>query len=353
MTQTIESSPVPLKVNTLDNVGKNYKNLSNEGIIELCLNGSISMKDLDSLIHNPLQAVEVRRELLRSQCCAENISTSFYESLPYKDFDFSHVVGTCCENVIGYLTVPLGIAGPLIVDQKLTFLPIATTEGALVASISRGSKVINESGGVETFLMADSMTRAPCVKFPTLARAINAKDWIESPEGKSAIAKEFSTTSRFASLTDIRAFPVGELLYLRLSATTGDAMGMNMISLAAGKMLSVMKHAGFHDMITVTLSGNVCSDKKASAINWIEGRGKSVAAQARIPKDLVEKMLKTTPQALIELNTSKNLIGSAVSGAIGGFNAHASNIVSAIFLATGQDIAQNVESSSCITTMSL
>lgn len=353
MTQAIESSPVPLKAKTFDNVEKNEEKLSNEDIFKLCLNGNISVKDLNSLIHDPLQVVELRRELLRTQCCSENISTSFYQSLPYKGFDYGRVLGACCENVIGYLTVPLGIAGPLIVDQKPTFLPIATTEGALVASISRGSKVINESGGVKTVLMGDSMTRAPCVKFPTLARSIDAKVWIESPEGRSAIEKGLSDTSKFASLKNIRAFPVGELLYLRLSAATGDAMGMNMISLAAEKMLSVLKNAGFDDMTTITLSGNLCSDKKASAINWIEGRGKSVAAQARISRDLVEKKLKTTPQYLIELNTSKNLIGSAISGAIGGFNAHASNIVSAIFLATGQDIAQNVESSNCITTMSL
>jgi hydroxymethylglutaryl-CoA reductase (NADPH) len=99
------------------------------------------------------------------------------------------------------------------------------------------------------------------------------------------------------------------------------------------------------------LSGNFCTDKKPSAINWIEGRGKSVVCEALIKGDVVRETLKTTVKDVVNLNVSKNLIGSAMAGSIGGFNAHASNIVTAIFLATGQDPAQNVESSNCITLM--
>lgn len=97
--------------------------------------------------------------------------------------------------------------------------------------------------------------------------------------------------------------------------------------------------------------GNFCSDKKAAAVNWIEGRGKSVVCEAIIKEEVVRSILKTTVSALVELNMLKNLAGSAVAGALGGFNAHASNIVTAIFIATGQDPAQNVESSHCITMM--
>ena len=98
-------------------------------------------------------------------------------------------------------------------------------------------------------------------------------------------------------------------------------------------------------------TGNLCADKKATAINWINGRGKSVVCEAVISKEIVENVLKTSVSELIELNTVKNLGGSALAGSVGGFNAHASNIVSAIFIATGQDPAQNVESSQCITMM--
>lgn len=98
-------------------------------------------------------------------------------------------------------------------------------------------------------------------------------------------------------------------------------------------------------------SGNFCSDKKPAAVNWIEGRGKSVVCEAIIKEEVITKVLKTNVAALVELNMLKNLAGSAVAGALGGFNAHASNIVSAIYIATGQDPAQNVESSHCITMM--
>jgi len=101
--------------------------------------------------------------------------------------------------------------------------------------------------------------------------------------------------------------------------------------------------------LSVLKSGNFCSDKKPAAVNWIEGRGKSVVCEAVIKEEVVKKVLKTDVQSLVELNTIKNLAGSAIAGALGGFNAHASNIVTAIFIATGQDPAQNVESSHCIT----
>ena len=99
------------------------------------------------------------------------------------------------------------------------------------------------------------------------------------------------------------------------------------------------------------MTGNFCSDKKPAAVNWIEGRGKSVVCEAVIKEEVVKKVLKTNVEALVELNMLKNLAGSAVAGALGGYNAHASNIVSAVYIATGQDPAQNIESSHCITMM--
>lgn len=99
------------------------------------------------------------------------------------------------------------------------------------------------------------------------------------------------------------------------------------------------------------VAGNFCSDKKPAAVNWIEGRGKSVVCEAVIKEEVVRKVLKTNVAALVELNMLKNLTGSAMAGALGGFNAHASNIVTAVYIATGQDPAQNVESSHCLTMM--
>lgn len=127
-------------------------------------------------------------------------------------------------------------------------------------------------------------------------------------------------------------------------------MGMNMISKGVQNVLSYLQHL-FPDMEPISVSGNFCADKKATAVNWIEGRGKSVVCEAVIKEEVVAKVLKTSVAALVELNVVKNLAGSAMAGAVGGFNAHASNIVSAVFIATGQDPAQNVESSQCITLM--
>ena len=129
-------------------------------------------------------------------------------------------------------------------------------------------------------------------------------------------------------------------------------MGMNMISKGVEHALSVMStESGFDDMNIISVSGNYCTDKKAAAINWIDGRGKGVVAEAIIPGKIVKDVLKCDVDSLVELNISKNLIGSAMAGAMGGFNAHAANIVAAVFLATGQDPAQVVESSNCITIM--
>jgi len=137
---------------------------------------------------------------------------------------------------------------------------------------------------------------------------------------------------------------------MRFSCFTGDAMGMNMVSKGVQNVLEFLQNE-FPDMDVISVSGNFCADKKPAAVNWIEGRGKSVVCEAIISEAVVSKVLKTTVPALLELNMLKNLTGSALAGAMGGFNAHASNIVSAVFIATGQDPAQNIESSHCITMM--
>jgi len=125
---------------------------------------------------------------------------------------------------------------------------------------------------------------------------------------------------------------------------------MNMVSKGVNAVLDSMQSGAFEDMEVLGLSGNMCCDKKPAAINWIEGRGCSVVVEATIPAAVVQKVLKTTVEAACHLNTAKNLIGSAMAGmASGGYNAHAANIVTAVYIATGQDPAQNVESSNCIT----
>lgn len=299
------------------------------------------------------RAVKIRRTLVsRTNATAENSGQLESSKLPYQDYNYENVHGACCENVIGYMPLPVGVAGPMVIDGKSYYLPMATTEGVLVASTNRGCKAINAAGGAITVLTGDGMTRGPCVGFQTLSRAGAAKIWLDSEDGQKTMKRAFNSTSRFARLQSMKTALAGTYVYIRFKTTTGDAMGMNMISKGVECALAVMREeSGFDDMSIISVSGNYCTDKKPAAINWIDGRGKSVVAEAIIPGDVVRSVLKSDVNALVELNTSKNLIGSAMAGSIGGFNAHAANIVTAIFLATGQDPAQNVESSNCITVM--
>lgn len=336
--------------------------LTDEELIDLSLRGKIPGYAIEKTLENPevmtrreafVRAVKIRRAVVSRTPATKQLAAVLETSkTPYKDYNYELVHGACCENVIGYLPLPLGVAGPIIIDGEQFFLPMATTEGVLVASTSRGCKAINAGGGAVTVVTGDGMTRGPCVAFPTLARAGEAKVWLDSDEGQLKMREAFNSTSRFARLKSMKTAIAGTYLYIRFKTTTGDAMGMNMISKGVEKALSVMStDCGFDDMSTITISGNYCTDKKPAAVNWIDGRGKAVVAEAIIPGAVVRNVLKSDVDALVELNISKNLIGSAMAGSIGGFNAHASNIVTALFLATGQDPAQNVESSNCITIM--
>ncbi|KAK9269904.1 hypothetical protein L1049_025477 [Liquidambar formosana] len=272
------------------------------------------------------------------------------QGLPLDDFDYDSILGQCCEMPVGYVQIPVGIAGPLLLDGFEYSVPMATTEGCLVASTNRGCKAIYVSGGATSILLRDAMTRAPVVRFATAKRASELKFFLEDPVNFDTLAVVFNRSSRFARLQGIKCSIAGKNLYMRFSCSTGDAMGMNMVSKGVQNVLAFLQN-DFPDMDIIGISGNFCSDKKPAAVNWIEGRGKSVVCEAIIKEEVVKKVLKTNVAALVELNTLKNLTGSAIAGALGGFNAHAGNIVSAIFIATGQDPAQNVESSHCITMM--
>ncbi|KAG6183266.1 hypothetical protein E4U25_007011 [Claviceps purpurea] len=334
-------------------VEKRTHELNDEEVVTMSMRGKIPGYALEKTLKDFTRAVKVRRTIISRTKATSEITNGLDRSkLPFENYNWERVFGACCENVIGYLPLPVGVAGPLVIDGQSYFIPMATTEGVLVASTSRGCKAINSGGGAITVLTSDGMTRGPCVSFETLERAGAAKLWLDSESGQNIMKKAFNSTSRFARLQHMKTALAGTNLYIRFKTTTGDAMGMNMISKGVEHALTVMANeGGFDDMNIVTVSGNFCIDKKPAAINWIDGRGKGIVAEAIIPADVVKSVLKTDVNALVELNIAKNLIGSAMAGSIGGFNAHAANIVAAIFLATGQDPAQVVESCNCITTM--
>ncbi|ORX50128.1 3-hydroxy-3-methylglutaryl coenzyme A reductase [Hesseltinella vesiculosa] len=321
--------------------------LADEEVIRLVQAGKLAPYALEKVLGDLERAVVIRRALISRSSITKTLEAS---ALPFVNYQYEKVMGACCENVIGYLPLPVGIAGPMNIDGNMIHIPMATTEGCLVASAARGCKAINAGGGAQTVVTADGMTRGPCVEFPSAMMAAECKQWVDHGDGKRVLTEAFNSTSRFARVRSLKVALAGKLVYIRFATTTGDAMGMNMISKGCEKAMAALQDR-FPTMQIISLSGNYCTDKKPAAINWIEGRGKSVVAEAFIPGPIVEKVLKTTVAALVELNISKNLIGSAMAGSIGGFNAHAANILTAVYLATGQDPAQNVESSNCITLM--
>ncbi|KAG8955441.1 3-hydroxy-3-methylglutaryl-coenzyme A (HMG-CoA) reductase isozyme [Tulasnella sp. 424] len=321
--------------------------LNDEEVVLLCQKGKIAAYALEKVLGNHARAVRIRRAVLSRSSRTKSLETS---ALPQAHYDYSRVFGACCENVVGYLPLPLGIAGPLIVDGTSYLIPMATCEGTLVASTSRGCKALNAGGGVTTVVTRDRMTRGPVLEFPSLTEAAQALAWIESSEGGATMKEAFESTTKYGKLVELSCALAGRTMYVRFAASCGDAMGMNMVSKGTEKALEVMAEY-FPSMTVLALSGNYCIDKKPAAMNWINGRGKSVVAEAVIPGNVVRTVLKTTVEGLCELNWKKNFVGSAMAGSIGGFNAHAANILTAMFIATGQDPAQNVESSMCMTMM--
>ena len=308
--------------------------------------------ELENQTNGPLRAAKLRRTFLEASTAATGNPLPF-QGLPVDQFDassfYAKVLGANAENVVGYLPLPVGVIGPLVVDGDPLYVPLATTEGALIASANRGARAVYAAGGVTSVLLDEGMTRAPLVGCVDLKQSAELKAFCEDPAHIEEIREVFSSTSRFGKLLDIKVSVAGRHAYLRFKCSTGDAMGMNMVGKGVNTVMGWLVEK-FPGSELLALSGNLCCDKKPSAVNWIEGRGKSVAAEALIPAKAVSSILKSDAERIAMVNTNKNLIGSALAGSIGGMNAHASNMVTALYLACGQDPAQNVGSSNCITT---
>lgn len=313
-------------------------------IIDKLVNGDIKLHEIEKHTDNADQAILIRRKF------AEEISGAELKNISNYSIDMELASKKNIENPIGVIQIPLGIAGPLKVNGDYAngefYVPLATSEGALVASVNRGFSVISESGGAITKILDDKMTRAPVLKAKSVTEALKIKSWINGHF--SELKKAAEVTTRHGKLVKIDPIlVVGKYIYPRFVYTTGDSMGMNMVTIATEAALNLLTYKTEAHLIA--LSGNACVDKKPSALNLIEGRGKSFTAEVVVPRDIVKNKLKTTPEAIVEVNTAKNLIGSAVSGSMG-FNAHYANMIGAIFLATGQDEAHIVEGSIGITT---
>ncbi|OGJ41365.1 MAG: hypothetical protein A2378_03660 [Candidatus Pacebacteria bacterium RIFOXYB1_FULL_44_10] len=287
------------------------------------------------------EATEERRALVKEW------SGQKLEALLTQRFDPTLVIKRNCENFIGSVEIPVGIAGPLLLsrnaEQKEYLVPLATTEGALIASVNRGMKVIRESNGCAVISKNEGMTRAPVFKCTNGAVAIELKNWILAHFNEIKHVAE--STSSHLELLHVHAWILGRHLYCRFSAHTGDAMGMNMLTIGLQKAIDTVVLPAWKSKTTcVALTSNLCTDKKANDINALLGRGYWAQAETTIPRNIIESVLKTTPERMIEVHVQKNLVGSSLAGSRSQ-NAHVANIVSALFLATGQDPAHIVEGS--------
>jgi len=292
---------------------------------------------------DPDVATAARRELLARETGADLDAIGDYT------FDAADVEANI-ENAIGAAQVPMGVAGPVPVDGGAAdgeyYLPMATTEGALVASVNRGLATVRDAGGATARITDSGMTRAPVFRVEGIAEAETVVEWVANHEDDLRAAAE-STTSH-GELIGIEPYVVGDSVYLRFAYDTKDAMGMNMATIATEAAAAVVEAETPASL--VALSGNLCTDKKPAAINAVEGRGRTVTADVLVPESVVADRLDTTAAAIAEANTRKNLVGSAKAGSLG-FNAQAANVVAAVFLATGQDAAQIVEGANAITTV--
>jgi hydroxymethylglutaryl-CoA reductase (NADPH) len=248
------------------------------------------------------------------------------------------------ENFTGVAQVPIGFAGPLRVNgehaQGDFIVPLATAEGTLVASYNRGMKVLNLSGGVLCTVVGDSMQRAPVFVFDNARDARDFVTWVDASIDK--IREEAEATSSVAKLVYIDSYLSNKLAFLRFNYTTGDAAGQNMVGRATFAACSWILEN--HDRIRrFYLESNFATDKKASQINIMRTRGKRVTAEATIPRDVLIQHMRVDPETLAYHANIAN-VGAFLSGANNN-GCHSPNGITAMFIATGQDVANVSESS--------
>ena len=293
------------------------------------------------------QAATVRRRAV------EALRSSALEHSGRYSLDAERASTRHCENFIGISQIPLGIAGPLnvrsrnVAPEETLYIPLATTEGALIASVNRGCRAIAQAGGAVVRVEDVGMTRAPVFRTSGLEQGERFLGWLADNEER--IREVAEGTSRFLRLEEIKTQAIGTSIFVRFRFSSGDAMGMNMATIACDRVVQklIEPETGVR---CVALSGNYCVDKKPSAINFLEGRGKRIHAEIELGPEILENCLKTGAEAMIEVQYRKNLIGSIAAGAMGS-NAHFANVLAAFFIATGQDVAQVVEGSMGMTTV--
>lgn len=285
-----------------------------------------------------VQAAQSRREFLTQQSGTELKHVAAFS------FDPETTRGNI-ENFIGASQVPIGIAGPLLVNGEHAigeyYVPLATTEGALVASYNRGMRVIHDSGGATVTISQDHMQRSPAFLFASARDARDFGLWVnETIEEIRTIAESTTSVGKLESITQ---FAVGPNVYLRFDYSTGDAAGQNMVSKATLAACVWIKDNYAHNAEFI-LSGNIDTDKKHSHINTLLTRGKRVIAEVTTSAQTLRDLVGVSPKDLFKARQISQA-GAFMSGSANN-GAHAANGLTALFIATGQDVANIAESHS-------
>ena len=248
------------------------------------------------------------------------------------------------EQFVGVAQVPIGVAGPLLVNgehaQGEFYVPLATAEGTLVASYNRGMRLLHEAGGVTTTIMDDRMQRAPAFLFQSAREARDFGEWLTANFEHIKAAAE--TTTRSGRLIEIEQYTAGRMVYTRFDYTTGDAAGQNLTGKATAAACAWI--AGQRPEIDhFFLESNFATDKKSSQVNMLHTRGKRVIAEATIPNELFQRIMRSDSRLMYRARQVSNL-GGFMSG-VNNNGAHSANGITAMFIATGQDAANVAESS--------
>lgn len=282
----------------------------------------------------------------KRQKFVEHMTGAKLEHVTKFSFDPQMVKGNC-EHFTGVAQVPLGFAGPLQINGEHAngqfLIPLATSEGTLVASYNRGIKLLNLSGGVKCSVVGDAMQRAPVFVFADARAAREFVKWVDSNLDK--IREEAEATSSVAKLQYIDPYLASKFVFLRFNFKTGDAAGQNMVGRATFAACSwIIDH--YKGITHFYLESNFATDKKASQINIMRTRGKRVTAEATIKRDVLIQRMRVEPESLTHHNGIAN-IGAILSGANNN-GLHSANAITAMFIATGQDVANVAESSAGI-----
>ncbi len=319
------------------------------GTLELKVDGSIIDEQHDVLKIPRNNDDDYSDEIIKQrQDFLAKFTDKQFKHLFYYNYD-PHLTNGNIENFTGSIQVPLGLAGPIQINGEYAkgefLVPMATTEGTLLASYNRGIKVLNLCGGVKTTVVNDAMQRAPVFVFKDARGARDFRDWIEN--NMDNIRTEAESTSKIAKLQYIDIYLANKFAYLRFNYSTGDAAGQNMVGRATFAACSWIIDIYDGEAIqNFYLESNLATDKKASQINMMHTRGKRVIAEATLDRKILIQHLRVEPEKL-NYHAKISNIGAFISGANNN-GAHSPNAITAIFIATGQDVANVAESSAGI-----